>query len=72
MSAYFLMSVAGGLWLPTAMFPAWMAGISEALPTYRTAEVAWRVPLGVFDELNMDEVAPLLMLPIGLALRTAA
>jgi type IV pilus assembly protein PilM len=27
---------------------------------------------GVFDELNMDEVAPLLMLPIGLALRTAA
>jgi type IV pilus assembly protein PilM len=27
---------------------------------------------GVFDEMNMDEVAPLLMLPIGLALRTAA
>jgi type IV pilus assembly protein PilM len=27
---------------------------------------------GVFDDMNMDEVAPLLMLPIGLALRTAA
>ena len=27
---------------------------------------------GVFDDINMDEVAPLLMLPIGLALRTAA
>jgi type IV pilus assembly protein PilM len=27
---------------------------------------------GVFDMMNMDEVAPLLMLPIGLALRTAA
>jgi hypothetical protein len=25
-----------------------------------------------FDGLNMDEVAPLLMLPVGLALRTAA
>ena len=27
---------------------------------------------GVFDALNIDEVAPLLMLPIGLALRKAA
>jgi hypothetical protein len=27
---------------------------------------------GVFDTLQVDEVAPLLMLPIGLALRTAA
>ena len=27
---------------------------------------------GVFDELKVDEVAPLLMLPIGLALRSAA
>ncbi len=27
---------------------------------------------GVFDQMNVDEVAPLLMLPVGLALRTAA
>jgi type IV pilus assembly protein PilM len=27
---------------------------------------------GVFDTINQDEIAPLLMLPIGLALRTAA
>ncbi len=27
---------------------------------------------GVFDQLNVDEVAPLLMLPVGLALRQAA
>ncbi|HET7040740.1 MAG TPA: type IV pilus assembly protein PilM, partial [Gemmatimonadales bacterium] len=27
---------------------------------------------GVFDDMNMDEVAPLLMLPIGLALRMVA
>lgn len=27
---------------------------------------------GVFDTMNIDEVAPLLMLPVGLALRTAA
>ncbi|HKV73641.1 MAG TPA: type IV pilus assembly protein PilM [Gemmatimonadales bacterium] len=31
-----------------------------------------RVAEGVFDNYNVDEVAPLLMLPIGLALRTAA
>jgi len=27
---------------------------------------------GVFDSMNVDEVAPLLMLPVGLALRQAA
>ncbi len=27
---------------------------------------------GVFDSMPVDEVAPLLMLPIGLALRSAA
>ena len=27
---------------------------------------------GVFSTMNMDEVSPLLMLPIGLALRSAA
>ena len=27
---------------------------------------------GVFDQFPVDEVAPLLMLPIGLALRSAA
>jgi type IV pilus assembly protein PilM len=27
---------------------------------------------GVFDMMNIDEVAPLLMLPVGLALRSAA
>jgi len=27
---------------------------------------------GVFSTMSMDEVSPLLMLPIGLALRTAA
>ena len=31
-----------------------------------------RVADGVFDTMNVDEIAPLLMLPIGLALRTAA
>jgi type IV pilus assembly protein PilM len=31
-----------------------------------------RVADGVFDTMNIDEVSPLLMLPIGLALRSAA
>ena len=30
------------------------------------------LPHGVFDTMAVDEVAPLLMLPIGLALRHAA
>jgi type IV pilus assembly protein PilM len=31
-----------------------------------------QVAEGVFDQMNVDEVAPLLMLPVGLALRQAA
>jgi type IV pilus assembly protein PilM len=31
-----------------------------------------QVAEGVFDTMNIDEIAPLLMLPVGLALRTAA
>jgi len=31
-----------------------------------------QVESGVFEGMNIDEVAPLLMLPVGLALRTAA
>ena len=31
-----------------------------------------QVAEGVFDAMEIDQVAPLLMLPIGLALRTAA
>jgi len=31
-----------------------------------------RVADGVFDMINVDEIAPLLMLPVGLALRAAA
>lgn len=42
MSAYFLLSVAGGLWLPTQMFPGWLIPVSTALPTHQVAELAWR------------------------------
>jgi len=31
-----------------------------------------QVAEGVFENMTLDEVAPLLMLPVGLALRTAA
>lgn len=40
MSLYFILAVAGGLWLPTLLFPTWLAAFSEALPTYQTASVA--------------------------------
>jgi ABC-2 type transport system permease protein len=46
MSLYFLMAVAGGLWLPTQLFPPWLAAISTALPTHQVADLAWRALAG--------------------------
>ncbi|WP_203909215.1 ABC transporter permease [Rhizocola hellebori] len=46
LAAYFLMSVAGGLWMPTVAFPAWLAKVSEVLPTYRAGELSWRLIAG--------------------------
>lgn len=40
---YFLMSMAGGLWMPAMVFPGWLRTISEALPTYRAGELSWRL-----------------------------
>jgi type IV pilus assembly protein PilM len=41
--------------------------VQQANPVERV-----QVAEGVFDALHVDEIAPLLMLPIGLALRQAA
>jgi ABC-2 type transport system permease protein len=43
LAAYFLLSVAGGLWMPTVAFPDWLAGVSQVLPTYRAGELSWRL-----------------------------
>jgi type IV pilus assembly protein PilM len=54
-------------------------GLSKALSDRLKLPVEMANPIkrlqvgdGVFDGMNVDEIAPLLMLPVGLALRTAA
>ena len=44
------------------------AGMAQVFATQLTSITCE----GVFDQFPVDEVAPLLMLPIGLALRSAA
>jgi ABC-2 type transport system permease protein len=46
LGAYFLLSVAGGLWMPTVAFPSWLAAVSHVLPTYRAGELSWRLIAG--------------------------
>jgi ABC-2 type transport system permease protein len=43
MVALFLLSIAGGLWMPVSVFPHWLARIAEILPTYRAGELGWAV-----------------------------
>jgi ABC-2 type transport system permease protein len=43
MATYFLLSIAGGLWMPVSVFPGWLRSISKALPTYRAGEPSWRL-----------------------------
>lgn len=46
LAVYFLMSVAGGLWLPTEVFPDWLASVATVLPTYRAGELSWLLIAG--------------------------
>jgi ABC-2 type transport system permease protein len=39
----FLFSIAGGLWIPLQIFPSGMRDFAQALPSYRGAELGWRV-----------------------------
>jgi ABC-2 type transport system permease protein len=43
MVALFLLSIAGGLWMPVRVFPHWLAYLAEGLPTYRAGELGWAV-----------------------------
>lgn len=42
-AVYFILSILGGLWFPTAAMPLLMRHIAYVLPTYRLAHVAWQV-----------------------------
>jgi ABC-2 type transport system permease protein len=46
LSAYFLLSVAGGLWIPVNVFPGWLAAVAHVLPTYRAGELSWQLIAG--------------------------
>ncbi|WP_283133911.1 ABC transporter permease [Rhizohabitans arisaemae] len=46
MSLYFLMSLLGGLWMPVTVFPDWLEAVGTTLPTYRAAELSWRLLAG--------------------------
>jgi ABC-2 type transport system permease protein len=43
LTAYFLLSIAGGLWLPVTTFPHWLSAVAYGLPTYRAGELSWRL-----------------------------
>jgi ABC-2 type transport system permease protein len=43
---YTAMSAIGGLWAPPAVMPATLRHIAEGLPTYRLADLGWRIAGG--------------------------
>ncbi|WP_206830215.1 ABC transporter permease [Alicyclobacillus fructus] len=40
---YFLMSIAGGLWIPVQVLPPFLHHLALWMPTYRLADIAWSV-----------------------------
>ncbi|MCO1582355.1 ABC transporter permease [Crossiella sp. SN42] len=44
---YFGLSLVGGLWIPLAAFPDWLAELARYTPTNRYADLSWRV---VFEQ----------------------
>jgi len=46
LGAYFILSMAGGLWMPTMVFPDWLQTISRALPTHQAGQLSWRLLAG--------------------------
>ena len=43
---YFVVSAAGGLWIPPAIMPATMLSIGKALPSYQAADLGWHIANG--------------------------
>jgi ABC-2 type transport system permease protein len=46
LTAYFLLSIAGGLWMPVQTFPGWLAGVAHLLPTYSAGQMSWQLLAG--------------------------
>ncbi|MEU6997267.1 ABC transporter permease [Nonomuraea sp. NPDC046570] len=43
LTVYFMLSMAGGLWMPASVFPGWLETVATSLPTYRAGELSWRL-----------------------------
>ncbi len=43
---YFVLSAAGGLWIPPAVLPSGMLAVAKWMPTYQAANLGWRVANG--------------------------
>lgn len=48
---YFLLSIAGGLWMPVQVMPKVMQDIAHWMPTYRLADATWRLAAGHSPQL---------------------
>jgi ABC-2 type transport system permease protein len=59
MLVYFLLSILGGLWMPTTTFPSWLQKISEWVPTHAYAGLGQAIEVG--DAPHMKDVAILLV-----------
>lgn len=46
MIIYFVLSILGGLWMPSSTFPQWVQNISEWLPTHAYAALGQAVEMG--------------------------
>jgi ABC-2 type transport system permease protein len=46
MIIYFVLSILGGLWMPTTTFPSWLQNIAEYLPTHAYAGIGQAIELG--------------------------
>ncbi|MCL6445538.1 MAG: ABC transporter permease [Alicyclobacillus sp.] len=40
---YFILSIAGGLWFPLQIMPSWLQHLAHGLPTFRLADISWRL-----------------------------
>jgi ABC-2 type transport system permease protein len=63
---YMAMSALGGLWVPPAVLPSGMANVALWLPTYRLADLGWKIAAGKTPDLV--SVAILAAWTLGLAL----
>ena len=51
-AASMLLSVAGGLWIPSDKFPGWLKAISAWTPTHTYADLSWHVAAGAAPALR--------------------